>query len=236
VAAVFGGRGAVLIFFFTDAVGTGHSAGYLTPLASVHASPLSTVPVDGTPVVRVQALQQVPKFEVIYNEHFDLVYRNIRRLGVPEALVDDAVQEVFLVVYRRLGQFEGRSSIKTWIFSIVARVASDHRRTIRRKSPHTRNPGAAVDADDIADERAEGPHERMERLESVRLLHRLLDELDDDKRIVLVLAELETMTVPEIADTLGENVNTIYARLRAARREFEQAVARERARDTWRLR
>lgn len=226
----------VLKFFFTEVFAAGHSTGCLAPLASVHASAASPLPVEGTSVVRAQVLRQVPPFEVIYNEHFDLVFRNIRRLGVPEALVDDAVQEVFLVVYRRLGQFEGRSSLKTWIFSIVARVASDHRRTLRRKSPHTRNPEAAVDADDIADEHADGPHERMERQESVRLLHRLLDELDDDKRIVLVLAELESMTVPEIADTLGENVNTIYARVRAARREFEQAVARERARDTWRLR
>ena len=225
-----------MIFFFTDAHGTGHSTECLAPLASVHAASLATVPVDGTPAVRAQVLQPLPPFETIYNEHFGLVFRNIRRLGVPEALVDDAVQEVFLVVYRRLGQFEGRSSLKTWIFSIVARVASDHRRTLRRKSPHTRNPDSSVEADDIADERAEGPHERMERIEGVRLLHRLLDEIDDEKRIVLVLAELESMTVPEIADTLGENVNTIYARLRAARREFEQAVARERARDTWRLR
>lgn len=197
---------------------------------------MSTVPVDGTPVVCAQVLQPLPSFEKIYAEHFDLVFRNIRRLGVPEAQVDDAVQEVFLVVYRKLGQFEGRSSLKTWIFSIVARVASDCRRTVRRKSPHTRGPDRAVDADEIADERVEGPHERLERLEGVRLLHRLLDELEDDKRIVLVLAELESMTVPEIADTLGENVNTMYARLRAARREFEDAVARERARDTWRLR
>lgn len=196
---------------------------------------MSTVPVDGA-AVRVQAVSTVPPFQVIYDEHFDLVFRNIRRLGVPEALVDDAVQEVFLVVYRRLGQFEGRSSLKTWIFSIVTRVASDHRRSIRRKSPHTRNPDIAVNAEDIADERAEGPHERMERMEGVQLLHRLLDQLEDDKRTVLVLAELEGMTVPEIGETLGENVNTIYARLRTARREFEQAVARERARDTWRLR
>lgn len=208
--------------------------GYLAPL-SVHAATMGAVPVNGTPPVCAQAAA-VPPFETIYDEHFDLVFRNIRRLGVPEALVDDAVQEVFLVVYRRLGQFEGRSSLKTWIFSIVMRVASDHRRSIRRKSPHVRNPEVAVDADDIADDRSEGPHERMERREGVELLHRLLDELDDDKRIVLVLAELEGLTVPEIADTLRENVNTIYARLRTARRDFEQAVARERARDTWRLR
>lgn len=191
---------------------------------------------NGTLPVCAHTVSSVPPFEAIYDEHFDLVFRNIRRLGVPEALVDDAVQEVFLVVYRRLGQFEGRSSLKTWIFSIVMRVASDHRRSIRRKSPHVQNPESAVDADDIADERNESPHERMERREGVELLHRLLDELDDDKRIVLVLAELEGLTAPEIADTLGENVNTIYARLRAARRDFEQAVARERARDTWRLR
>lgn len=225
-----------MIFLFTDALKSGHSGGCLAPIASVHAASMASVSSDGNAAVRAQTLQAIPSFEVIYSEHFDLVFRNIRRLGVPETLVDDAVQEVFLVVYRRLGQFEGRSSLKTWIFSIVTRVASDHRRAIRRKSPHTRGPDAAVDADDIADEKAEGPHERMERLEGVRLLHRLLDELDDDKRIVLVLAELESMTVPEIADTLGENVNTIYARLRAARRDFEQAVARERARDTWRLR
>ncbi len=197
---------------------------------------MTTVPVDGQPVVCAQALPTLPPFEVIYDEHFDLVFRNIRRLGVPEALVDDAVQEVFLVVYRRMGQFEGRSSLKTWIFSIVTRVASDHRRTLRRKSPHARNPEMAVEADEVADERIEGPHERLERMEGVQLLHRLLDQLEDEKRIVLVFAELEGMTAPEIADTLGENVNTVYARLRAARREFEQAVARERARDTWRLR
>ncbi|HRI62720.1 MAG TPA: sigma-70 family RNA polymerase sigma factor [Polyangium sp.] len=197
---------------------------------------MTTVPVDGTSVVCAQALPTLPPFEVIYDEHFDLVFRNIRRLGVPEALVDDAVQEVFLVVYRRMGQFEGRSSLKTWIFSIVTRVASDHRRTLRRKSPHARNPEMAIEADEVADERVEGPHERLERMEGVQLLHRLLDQIEDEKRIVLVFAELEGMTVPEIADTLGENVNTVYARLRAARREFEQAVARERARDTWRLR
>jgi RNA polymerase sigma-70 factor (ECF subfamily) len=175
-------------------------------------------------------------FEDVYEQHFDLVWRNIRRLGVPEALVDDAVQEVFMVVHRRLGEFEGRSSLRTWLFSIVARVASDHRRALRRKSPHTSSPDAAVDADSVPDERADGPDEAAAQREGVRLLHRLLDELSDDKRTTLVLAELEQMSVPEIAEALGENVNTIYARLRAARRDFEQLVARERARDVWRLR
>ncbi len=177
-----------------------------------------------------------PSFEEVYEEHFALVWRTVRRLGVPEAATPDAVQEVFLVVHRRLGEFEGRSSLKTWICAIVARVASDARRSLRRKSPHARSADAAVDADTVPDERAESPHDRTVQREAVRLLHRLLDELDDGKRAVLVLAELEQMSVPEIAEALGENTNTIYARLRAARREFEQAAVRARARDDWRLR
>jgi RNA polymerase sigma-70 factor (ECF subfamily) len=208
----------------------------LTSDACLSSAPNDSATAEPAAVPREKTAAVVPSFEAIYDEFFDLVWRSIRRLGVPPALVDDAVQEVFLVVHRRLGTFEGRSSLKTWIFSIVTRVASEHRRTLRRKSPHTRTPEAAVEADSIPDERGQGPHEALERRESARLLHRLLDELDDDKRTVLVLVELEEMTVPEIADALGENPNTLYARLRAARRDFEQAVARERAREFWRIR
>jgi RNA polymerase sigma-70 factor (ECF subfamily) len=175
-----------------------------------------------------------PAFEAVYDGCFDVVWRNLRRLGVPDAQLDDAVQEVFLVVHRRLPEFAGRSSLKTWVCAIVTRVASDHRRALRRKSPHARSAEAAVEADTIPDEQPD-PEGRAEHVEGVRLLHRLLDELSDDKREVLVLAELEELTVPEIAEALGENANTIYARLRAARHDFEAAAQRARARDTWRL-
>lgn len=190
------------------------------------------------PIATAEPLPRVPlpTFDAVYEQHFDFVWRNIRRLGVPDAQLDDAAQEVFLVVHRRLADFEGRSSLRTWLFGVVARVARDHRRAARRKSPHARSPEASIDADLVPDDRAEGPHDRSERSEAIRLLHRLLDELDDDKRAVFVLAELEQMSAPEIAEALGENVNTVYARLRAARRDFEQAVLRERARDVWRLR
>ena len=110
---------------------------------------------------------------------------------------------------------------------------SDHRRALRRKSPPA---DASVDADSLPDEGARDPYDSALREEGVRRLHRLLDELTGDKRVVFVLAELEQMSAPEIAEALGENVNTISARLRAARREFEQLVAREQARDEWRLR
>lgn len=173
-------------------------------------------------------------FEGVYDRYFDLVFRNIRRLGVPDAQVDDAVQEVFLVVHRRMAEVAARPSLKPWICAIVARTASDARRSIRRKSPHAKE-GGAVDADTVADRRP-NPHEAAVRSEGVRLLHQLLDQLDDDKRTALVLAELEQMSVPEIAEALGENVNTIYARVRAARREFDEAARQARARDEWRIR
>ena len=174
-----------------------------------------------------------PTFEEAYDACFAFVFRNIRRLGVPDAEVDDAVQEVFMIVHRRLGEFRGPAALRTWVYAIVVRVASHHRRTLRRKSPPA---GASVDSDTLPDERAEGPHDHAVREEGVRLLHRILDQLDDDKRTVFVLAELEQMSAPEIAEILEKNVNTIYARLRAARHEFEELVAREQARDAWRLR
>jgi RNA polymerase sigma-70 factor (ECF subfamily) len=206
----------------------------VSPETAVAGREPSSGPTSG-PASEIRAISgETLDFEAIYDDQFDFVYRNVRRLGVPDAHVDDAVQEVFLVVHRRLAEFEGRSSVKTWIFGILARVAADHRRSLRRKSPHLRSPGGVVEPDTILDER-DGPHETMARAEGVRLLHSLLDQLDDDKRVVLVLAELEQMSSPEIAESLGCNLNTVYARLRAARREFEQAAQRERARDTWRL-
>jgi RNA polymerase sigma-70 factor, ECF subfamily len=174
-----------------------------------------------------------PSFMEVYDQCFDLAWRNIRRLGVPDAQVDDAVQDVFIIVHRRLGELQAQTSLRAWVCAIVTRVASDHRRALRRKGSHA---DASVDADTLPDKGGGDPYDSALREEGVRRLHRLLDALDDEKRVVFVLAELEQMSAPEIAESLAENVNTIYARLRAARREFEQLVAREEARDNWRLR
>lgn len=169
-------------------------------------------------------------FEGVYREHFAFVWRSAKRLGVSEASIDDAVQEVFVVVHRRLADFEGRSTVRTWLFGIAVRVVRDHRRAARRRDPG----GPAVDPDTLRTSDS-GPAETAEKAEAVRLLHALLDELDDERREVFVMAELEQMGMPEISEALAINVNTAYARLRAARQEFEQALARHRARDMWRL-
>jgi RNA polymerase sigma-70 factor (ECF subfamily) len=166
-------------------------------------------------------------FDVVYDEWFDFVWRSARRLGVDEAAVDDVTQDVFLVVHRRLSDFEGRSSLKTWLFSITLRVVSDWRRTRRRKGGLSPLP----EDDALAGRESIEPARQLEKAEAVRLLHRLLDELDDDKRAVFVLAELEGQTAPEIATALDIPVNTVYSRLRVARERFEAALARHQARE-----
>jgi RNA polymerase sigma-70 factor (ECF subfamily) len=170
------------------------------------------------------------EFEAVYREHFAFVWRGARRLGVREAALDDVVQEVFVVVHRRLDTFEGRSSLKTWLFGITLRVVRDHRRSVRRNE-------TAGDVDpDALRAPGGGPEAHMEKAEAVRLLHAILDEMDDERREVFVMAELEQLSMPEVSEALAINLNTAYARLRTARQIFEQAVARHRARDGWRLR
>lgn len=163
-------------------------------------------------------------FTAVYDEHFAFVWRSLRRLGVPDRLLDDAAQDVFIVVHRRLGEFEGRSTLKSWLFAIARRVAHDHRRRVGRKERTEELPEA------VADLHGSTPAADAERAQAVKVLHEILGSLDDDKREVFVLAELEQMTVPEIADAIGANINTVYSRLRVARQSFEQAVARRLAR------
>jgi RNA polymerase sigma-70 factor (ECF subfamily) len=174
-------------------------------------------------------------FEDVYDRTIDLVFRNLRRLGVAPAQLDDAVQEVFLVVHRRFAELAACASPDGWVFGVVLRVASDHRRALRRKSPHTQG-GGPVDPETVADERAPGAEEEAARREGAALLHALLDELDEDKRAVFVMAELEQMTARAIGEALAVSPNTVSARLAAARRDFEKAVARARARGEWRHR
>lgn len=172
----------------------------------------------------------LPAFDVLYDEHFDVVWRTARRLGVPEAGADDVVQDVFLVLHRRLAEYDGRTPIKRWILGITVRVVGDHRRRYRRKDAPCVPQPADSDGNVLLASSRPPPSAELEQQEQVRLLEQLLGQLPEDKREVLVLSELEEMTVPEIAELLGANVNTVYTRLRAARQEFEKLYARHQRR------
>ncbi|WP_437676372.1 RNA polymerase sigma factor [Sorangium sp. So ce131] len=200
----------------TDPEGAGHV------LRVTRTPPAPALPFAGSvlePRPGVHGAREPLDFDAVYDEHADFVWRNLRRLGVRDASLDDALQDVFLVVHRRLGEFEPRSSVKAWLFAIVCRVARDHRRLARRKGGGEELPAGVAD-------RAPGPAEQLEQVEALKLVDALLAELDDDKRAVLVMAEIEELSAPEIAAALDVKLNTVYSRLRAARREFELALAR----------
>lgn len=168
------------------------------------------------------AVSTQPQAEALYRENHAFVWRNARRLGAHEDWVDDAVHEVFLVATRRLHEFEGRSSAKTWLFAItfriVQRLKRDRARQQRQAARYvSEQPPQLGDASD--------------ETERAQYLRYLLGLLPDPQRVVLILAELEGFTSVGIAEVLGIPAGTVDSRLRAARLALARVVERERARD-----
>ncbi len=161
-------------------------------------------------------------FRALYEAHVSFVWRNLRRLGVSDADVEDKVQEVFVVAYRRWENFEDRGhGPRAWLFQIVLRVASDARRH-RRRHPVDPDGGIAQERQSIDAPQANA----MAQKQALDLLDRALSTIDMGRRAVLVLHEIEQMTAPEIARTLELPLNTVYSRLRVARIELEQELRR----------
>jgi RNA polymerase sigma-70 factor (ECF subfamily) len=166
---------------------------------------------------------QPADFRALYAAQFRFVWRCLGALGVAPAGLDDAAQEVFLVVHRRLPEFRGDSNVRTWLYEIVRKVASNAKRASRRKGQH---------AELLDDEPSfqPGPFERFESRETVAFIYAFLSALDDNKRDVFVLAIIEQMTIPEVSTILGVPLNTAYTRLRAVKREFQDALQSHRGR------
>lgn len=160
-----------------------------------------------------------PTFDEVYDAWAEFVYFSLRRLGVAPDHLADAVQDVFVVVHRKLPSRDGDLPWKTWLFRIAMNVAREHRRAHRRQG----DPAALPDDLRTA---TPDPHACAEQSEAVRALDRVLDALDEDHRAVFILMELEQCTAPEVAAALAIPVNTVYSRLRAARTRFDAAVAK----------
>lgn len=171
--------------------------------------------------------QVVPAVDVeqLFREHGPFVWRTLRRFGLSESDCDDQCQEVFLVVFRRLAEFEHRSSLTTWLYGISVRVALAHRRraSVKREEAWASPPEEAT---------TDGPHEQVAEREARVLLDRALDGLDDDKRAVFVLYEIEQLPMNEVALALECPVQTAYSRLHAAREQVQSFVKRA-ARGRW---
>src|SRR5262245_44781538 len=152
------------------------------------------------------------RFSELYEQHFEFVWRSSRYLGEPDASLDDAVQDVFLVAYRRLQDFEARSSPRTWLFAITLRVVSDHRRSRRRKTRLLDN------FTRVCSPSVSTPFDHTAHAERGRALLSALDGLSDELRATFVMADLQEMSAPEIAAVLNVKLNTVYSRLRNARK------------------
>ena len=180
-------------------------------VAATFAAPLA---VDRAPA---------PSFREVYDAYFNFVWRVAANRGVPSAALADVVQEVFIVVHRKLETFENRSSLRTWIAGIVRRVVADY----RGKRGNRAAGDQPIEVEPAADA---GSHEALERRAALELLDALLAKMNEEQREVFVLHEIEQLSGAEIAELTGANENTVWTRLRTARRIFEDGVARQRAR------
>ena len=186
----------------TDPPGPGHGAG-------VSATRLALVP---------EPPSIAAEFAALYREQHAFVWRILRHLGVPGPQLDDRLQDVFLVVYRRWDSFDKATSIRSWLYGIARRVAADQHRGDRRTQRRLQavpDPGPEP-----------GPEQLLARAEAADFVDQFLATLEPGRREVFVLAEVEHLSAPEIAAATGCKLNTVYSRLRVAREQFTEAIER----------
>lgn len=161
-----------------------------------------------------------PRLADVFRTHHEFVWRSARRLGCPPDAIDDAVQEVFMIAARKLSELARPEVVKTWLFRATINVVRNHRRG------HERRERRHVAVGQHAPRHAPDHGARYEAAEA---LLELLELLDEDRRVVFVLASCEQMTAPEISAALGVKLNTVYSRLRSARELLERAVVDRRS-------
>jgi RNA polymerase sigma-70 factor (ECF subfamily) len=169
-----------------------------------------------------QPRQEVPPFAEVFRTYSPFVWRVLLRLGVAEADIDDVAQEVFLGIHRNLSRFEGRCSLRTWVYGICHRRAVDYR---RRASVRPE-----LYSDDPPEQGVPASQEQGLVLSQARAqLAAVLDGLDEEKRTVFVLFDIEGVPMDEVAEIVGCPLQTAYSRLYAARRKVEATLVRLRS-------
>jgi RNA polymerase sigma-70 factor, ECF subfamily len=160
-----------------------------------------------------------PEFDGVYREHFPYVWRSLLRLGVAPSDVEDLTHEVFVVVHRKLDEFDGRRPVKPWLFGIAFRLASEDRRRARRRFelgvPSVEQCSGAPGADDL-----------LESDERRRLVLECLQTLEVNQRAALILIDIDGEAAIDVATAMKVPLQTVYSRLRVARQNFAAAVRR----------
>lgn len=154
-------------------------------------------------------------FEAVYAEQFDFVWRAARGLGMTTSNIDDVVQEVFLIVHRKLQTLETPEALRSWLFGITRRVCKDHRRSVSRRGPH-------VELDQQRDvDQGRDPQAHMVGRQELQIVERYVDGLDEEHRALFFLTLLEGLPISDAAKALNLNANTTYSRVRTLRHELQ---------------
>jgi RNA polymerase sigma-70 factor, ECF subfamily len=169
------------------------------------------------------ALVSAPDLGTIFEDHFDYMWNRLRRLGVPEADLEDLVHEVFIKVHASLADYEPSRPIRPWLFGFAFRVASDHKRLARHRVEVLGSSIEPIDPASSADA-------QIEAVQESALVEQALGSVPLERRGVLLLHDVDDIPVPAIARELGIPVATAYSRLRLARQDLMGAVARLRRR------
>ena len=158
-----------------------------------------------------------PAFRALFDAHSAYVIKTLRRLGVRPGDLEDLMHELFLTVLRKWDTYDASRPPKPWLFTFARSLAYAYRNSayVRRESFEEAEPPPTSSAEELLAERQEST-----------LVYRALDTLDDDKRIVFTMFELDERTAADIAAELGIPQNTVFSRLRAAREEFARAAKR----------
>jgi RNA polymerase sigma factor (sigma-70 family) len=173
-------------------------------------------PATGVGPLRPQALDLAQ----VYDEHADAVYRWVSRLGGQRLEAEDLMHEVFLVVRDRLPSFRGEAKLTTWLYRIAANVVRDRRRRERRFQ--LRNQACSAEARFAAPVLT--PVEDLERRRDIDLVYRVLDTMNERYRTVLILFEIEGLPGEEVAELLGQKLDTVWVLLHRARRQFRERL------------
>lgn len=167
-------------------------------------------------IARIGAVSERPAesigydFARVFDEHLDRVWRALHAMGVPAHQVEDAAQEVFLIVHDKLPTFEGRSKLSTWIYAITHRVGANYRNKQRRRPQH-----CSLDVSEPAP--GGSPEQQASEREAARVVEEFASSLEDGMRDVFVLCLLEEQPAVDVAQLLGLSPNTVYSRMRLLR-------------------
>ena len=156
----------------------------------------------------------------LYNEHADFVWRSLLRLGASPDVAEDLLHEVFLVVRRRQGDFDRERSIRAWLYGIARGIAANYRRGRSRAAERLRNVATPSPPPT--------PEEGLDRRKAAAFVADFLAELDEPRRRVFELIDIEGLSGPEVGALLGIPVMKVHTLRRSARRRFEAALEKRR--------